>query len=293
MSGVIATIGVLTVVGFVLGGLLAVAARSLTSRDDKVVAVIHELLPKTQCAQCGYPGCRPYALAIANGEAINRCPPGGETLITSLANVLGRDTLPLADDLKPVNAPLVARIREPDCIGCKLCIDACPVDAIIGAPKLMHTVIEELCTGCELCLPPCPVDCIDLITQPVPAAVKPATITVPCIHCGECEPACPRSLAPQQLLMARHNLPLSESLDLDDCVVCRRCDRVCPSEIPLTAIFREMKQSQSERLEAMQFALAAEQRFEQRESRRLIASSSTKARPDDVSALLSSIGDDL
>lgn len=122
------------------------------------------ILPQTQCTKCGYPGCRPYAEAIATGAAgINRCPPGGETVIRQLAALTGRPYLPLDAALGPTMPRRIAMVEEPHCIGCTLCIRACPVDAIAGAPKRMHTVIAELCTGCELCVPPCPVDCITLL----------------------------------------------------------------------------------------------------------------------------------
>lgn len=121
-------------------------------------------LPQTQCGQCGYAGCKPYAIAIARGEAdINQCPPGGSDGVLRLARLLGREAKPLNPDNGVEKPPLVALIREEECIGCTKCIQACPVDAIVGAPKLMHTVIAALCTGCELCIPPCPVDCIDLL----------------------------------------------------------------------------------------------------------------------------------
>lgn len=129
--------------------------------DPSLVERIDALLPQTQCTKCGYDGCRPYAQAIARGEApINRCPPGGDAGIAALARLLGQDPLPL-DESRGKHGPLaVAVIDERHCIGCTLCIAACPVDAIAGANKRMHTVIPDLCTGCELCLPPCPVDCI-------------------------------------------------------------------------------------------------------------------------------------
>jgi electron transport complex protein RnfB len=132
---------------------------------------IDSLLPQTQCTKCGYAGCRPYAEAIARGDAaINRCPPGGAAGIASLAALLQRPVLPL-DSAHGVERPLaVAVIDESRCIGCTLCIDACPVDCIVGAPKRMHTVIASQCTGCDLCLPPCPMDCIAIVpVQPARA----------------------------------------------------------------------------------------------------------------------------
>jgi electron transport complex protein RnfB len=121
----------------------------------------------TRCVPDASFACRPYAEAIARGEAeINRCPPGGEAGIRALAKLLGKPVLPL-DPAHGVEAPrVVALIREAECIGCTKCIQACPVDAIVGGPKAMHTVIAQYCTGCELCLPPCPVDCIDLVPPP-------------------------------------------------------------------------------------------------------------------------------
>jgi len=131
---------------------------------DDLEEAIDRVLPQTQCTKCGYPACGPYARAIAAGEAaINRCPPGGEAGIRALAALTGRPYAPL-DPACGVERPRrVALIDESRCIGCTLCIAACPVDAIAGARKLMHTVIAGLCTGCDLCLPPCPVDCIDMV----------------------------------------------------------------------------------------------------------------------------------
>ena len=133
---------------------------------------IDALLPQTQCTKCGYDACRPYAEAVAAGVAdIDRCPPGGDEGVARLAALLGRPAKPLDPAVGPHRPPQVAAIDERACIGCTKCIQACPVDAIVGASRLMHTVIAEWCTGCELCLPPCPVDCIAL--APV-AALPPA-----------------------------------------------------------------------------------------------------------------------
>ena len=128
---------------------------------------IDALLPQTQCGKCGYSGCLPYARAVAASEAdINQCPPGGAAGIGKLAALLGREAKPLNPDYGSERRRAVALIDEARCIGCTLCIQACPVDAIVGAAKLMHTVIAELCTGCDLCLPPCPVDCIEMLPLP-------------------------------------------------------------------------------------------------------------------------------
>jgi len=130
----------------------------------RLEAAIDGVLPQTQCTKCGYPACRPYAHAVATGEAdINRCPPGGDSGICRLAALTGRAYKPLDPACGLEQPRHAALIEEALCIGCTLCIDACPVDAIAGAPKQMHTVIAELCTGCELCLPPCPVDCIAMV----------------------------------------------------------------------------------------------------------------------------------
>lgn len=135
---------------------------------------IDAVLPQTQCEQCGYHGCRPYAEAIANGEAdINQCPPGGQVGIDALAALLDRATKPLNPDNGVEKSRTLARIVEADCIGCTKCIQVCPVDAIIGAGKRMHTIIDDQCTGCELCVPACPVDCIELDPMPL-AQLDPA-----------------------------------------------------------------------------------------------------------------------
>jgi H+/Na+-translocating ferredoxin:NAD+ oxidoreductase subunit B len=166
------TSGVLliAVLGTLFGLGLGWAARYFRVESDPVVDQIDRILPQTQCAQCGYPGCRPYAEAIAAGQAeINQCPPGGEAGVRALADLLGREPLGLNPENGEEKPPVVAVIDEEVCIGCTLCIQACPVDAILGASKWLHTVIESECTGCELCLPPCPVDCIDLVAPSRPA----------------------------------------------------------------------------------------------------------------------------
>lgn len=142
----------------VLGAALGYASIKFKVEGDPLVDKIEALLPQTQCGQCGYPGCHPYAEAIAKGEAdINLCPPGGSEGVSKLADLLGREAKPLNAEEKPKQ---VALIDENTCIGCTLCIQACPVDAIVGAAKQLHTIVTPLCTGCELCLPPCPVECI-------------------------------------------------------------------------------------------------------------------------------------
>lgn len=145
-----------------------------TDTAPDIAARIDALLPQTQCTRCGYPGCKPYAEAIAGGAAgINQCPPGGSATIAALAALLKRPVLALNPRNGVESAPRVAWIDETRCIGCARCLAPCPVDAIVGAPKYMHTVLGAHCTGCELCLPPCPVDCIELRPGPTPAANQP------------------------------------------------------------------------------------------------------------------------
>jgi electron transport complex protein RnfB len=151
--------------GAVFGAVLGFAAVRFKTEGNPIADQINDLLPQTQCGQCGFPGCRPYAEAIANGEAINKCPPGGEAGIQALADLLDIEVIPLDEEHGEEKIKAVAFIREDECIGCTKCIQACPVDAILGAAKQMHTVIASECTGCDLCLEPCPVDCIDMIPQ--------------------------------------------------------------------------------------------------------------------------------
>ena len=149
----IATIALIAGIG------LSLVSSKLPADEGDLVEQVNKLLPQTQCAQCGYPGCRPFAAAVVDGSAaINLCPPGGEETVRKLADLLGRDVIPLAESI----VPAVAVIDESRCIGCTHCRNACPVDAIVGAHQLMHTIIESECTGCELCIAPCPVDCISM-----------------------------------------------------------------------------------------------------------------------------------
>lgn len=157
---------VLTMVGLAAaaGIAAAFAARRSDEEQSRLVDEIDALLPQTQCGRCTFSGCRPYAAALANGTAdINQCPPGGDATAVALAKLLGREPRPVDPRFGSVPAhPSVAWIDESACIGCVKCIQVCPVDAIVGASKFMHTVIAAQCTGCELCIPPCPVDCIEM-----------------------------------------------------------------------------------------------------------------------------------
>ncbi len=156
-------IAALSLLALVSGVLLGFAARRFAVDADPIVEKVEALLPQSQCGQCGYPGCRPYAEAVTgSGEKINKCAPGGEQVMLKLADLLGIEPQPL--DEGAVEAPIrkVAYIDEANCIGCTKCIQACPVDAIVGATRAMHTVIAEQCTGCDLCVSPCPTDCIEM-----------------------------------------------------------------------------------------------------------------------------------
>ncbi len=147
----------------IFGAILGFASERFKVEGNPIVDQINDLLPQTQCGQCGHPGCKPYAEGIANGEPINKCPPGGQATINDLADLLDMEPVALSEEHGEEKPPMVAVIRENECIGCTKCIQACPVDAILGAAKQMHTVIADECTGCDLCVEPCPVDCIDMV----------------------------------------------------------------------------------------------------------------------------------
>ena len=147
----------IVVLALIFGAILGFASVKLKVEADPIVEKIDAILPQSQCGQCGYPGCKPYAEAIANGDVITKCIPGGRPTVIKIAELLGvepPETEDLAED---------AFIHEDMCIGCTKCIQACPVDAIIGSNKAMHTIIPDLCTGCELCVAPCPTSCISMI----------------------------------------------------------------------------------------------------------------------------------
>ena len=268
-------LAVLTLVGIaaLCGLLLGLAARRLPLAADAVVTAIDALLPQTQCAQCGYPGCRPYAAAIAAGTAqINQCPPGGEALVRELAALLDREPVALDPTFGTNKPQQVAVIREQDCIGCTLCLAVCPVDAIVGSARHMHTVIGSDCTGCELCLPPCPVDCIDMIVQAEPtanAAPYDSTAGAPCIRCGDCVPVCPRHLQPQ-MLYAYCNAgepEKAQAANLSACIECGLCERACPSSIPLVTHFCQAKAQLRHAQHGRAKAHRALQLFEARQAR--------------------------
>ncbi|AYV20443.1 MULTISPECIES: electron transport complex subunit RsxB [Vibrio] len=162
MTTILIAIIALVILAAVFGAVLGFASIKFKVEADPIVDQIDGILPQTQCGQCGYPGCRPYAEAIANGDAINKCPPGGQATIEKLADLMGVEVEDSAHDAEK-SIKKVAFIHEDMCIGCTKCIQACPVDAIVGGTKALHTVIKDECTGCDLCVAPCPTDCIEMI----------------------------------------------------------------------------------------------------------------------------------
>jgi len=219
-----------------LGWLSAwLAARTGTSTAS-IVRKIDALLPQTQCGQCGYPGCLPYSEAIAAGEAINKCAPGGQKTIDALAELLGTGTLaPVAGN--PAEPPAqVVRIREEECIGCNKCLAACPVDAILGAPRHVYTIIADECTGCELCVPVCPVDCIEL----TPRSTGLAGVS---LHRDEPRPQWPvpdeppgriplLQVGPHPAFPPLERPPGKPSAGpVTPCIRCNHCASVCPVQL--------------------------------------------------------------
>ena len=275
-----------TVVG-VLVAIIAVALAGANTRyhrgADALITAIDSLLPQTQCAQCGYPGCLPYAGAVANGAALDLCTPGGAETQAALANLLGRT----AGNTLETSAAVRAFIDEEQCIGCYLCVEACPVDAIVGAPQWLHTVIEDRCTGCELCVSPCPVDCISLLAcEEIPhdSAVSVNSEEAACIRCGRCRDACPVGLEPDLLWWAsRDALPeQAREIGLDICIECGLCNPVCPSGIDLVGVFSTARSALADEAARTNQARRARDLFEERNSRlareQLIASEARRER---------------
>lgn len=270
-------------IGLAAALLLVVAKAVLAAREKEnagaVVEAIDALLPQSQCAQCGYPGCKPYAQAVADGERLDLCTPGGPETAERLQTLLARE----APAELPAPKEQIARIVAADCVGCALCIDACPVDAIAGAPKYLHAVVDAHCTGCELCVPACPVDCIELIAAPangqtVSRRLRPVRRRRPsssvararpeavaCIRCGWCEPACPAGLSPVALHDAFERGLADETAF--DCIECGTCTAVCPSGIDLVSEFRALKTRQWSERTRREKAEAARQRFDARTAR--------------------------
>ena len=260
------TVIAFTLLAFALATL--VLQRRYPNQDNALVEKIHTILPQTQCAQCGYPGCEPYAQALARDNAPpNLCPPGGENVFIQLTELLGEQSNLIKP---PQESGIVAvEIDEAECIGCTLCMPPCPVDAIVGAKGMMHTVVKSLCTGCELCIPACPVDIIHPI-KATPSSTTPAeTHDHHCIGCGLCLAPCPVHLNPQLLfnLVDTQQLTQADNADITRCIECGLCDDSCPSEIPLSQIFEQAK---TELEEAAQQTFAQDQlkqRFDQHQLR--------------------------
>jgi Na+-translocating ferredoxin:NAD+ oxidoreductase subunit B len=232
-----------------IGGLLTFARARRRPATENLADRIDAVLPQTQCTRCGFPACRLYAEAIARGDAdIDRCPPGGDEGIRSLARLLGVAAKPLNPAHGTITAKQVAVILEDQCIGCALCLKACPVDAIVGAPQWIHTVIASECTGCELCVAPCPVDCIELR----PAAELEAEDR------GRMGPAA----AAAQWVFAR-----AMSLGLFDSTERGHCERGSPSRIPLVRRFYETKDAIETQRRARSQADHARQRYQARNLR--------------------------
>ncbi|WP_413112085.1 electron transport complex subunit RsxB [Thaumasiovibrio sp. DFM-14] len=162
MTTILFAVLALAVLAAIFGAILGYASIRFKVDADPIVDKIDAILPQTQCGQCGYPGCRPYAEAIANGDTINKCPPGGQAVVEKLADLMGVE-IPDSDQDSKNEIKRIAFIHEEQCIGCTKCIQACPVDAIVGGTKAIHTVIKEECTGCDLCVDPCPTDCIEML----------------------------------------------------------------------------------------------------------------------------------
>jgi len=272
-------------------GAYALLQRRYPADSVTLIDTVDALLPQTQCAQCNYPGCRPYAEAIVkHGAALNLCPPGGAELHAQLVKLMGDERAGNPPSALP---DVVAVIDENECIGCALCLPPCPVDAIVGAPNKMHTVMTQDCTGCELCIPACPVDCISL--QPVAAPVqqrrrkrRPRRDAAAdaskakaraCINCSHCNPVCPVNLPAQHLLqlVQQERLSAAVELGLMDCIDCGLCDQACPSDIPMAELFSNARWQQQQLLDDADTRQRFKSRFEAH-NLRLAASQQAAAR---------------
>lgn len=254
-----------------------ILTKFFATSNEIVIARIEDLLPQTQCGQCDYAGCRPYAEAVAEGDAINKCVPGGQQVIDSLVSLLGCGA---STPIVPINdadyIPVKAHISEAECIGCNKCVPPCPVDAIIGSPKNVYTVIDSECTGCGLCISACPVDCIALLPlayeqQPEPAEIPVVNSNNACISCNFCAEVCPAQLYPQKLYAFANDMAWHKLYDqqLLNCIECGACSRVCPSEIPLDTIFKQSKKMVLATKQDKEIAKHAKERYEFRKVRLL------------------------
>lgn len=188
MNTIIIAIIAIVCLAAIFGGILGFASIKFKVDGDPIVDEIDAILPQTQCGQCGYPGCRPYAEAVAQGDDINKCIPGGQPTVEKLADLMGVDVPEMSQELTE-NIKKVAFIHEDMCIGCTKCIQACPVDAIVGGTKAVHTVIKDECTGCDLCVAPCPTSCIEMIPViPTTDTWKWQLEAIPVINVTDTEP---------------------------------------------------------------------------------------------------------
>ncbi len=273
-----------------LGWLLSLAHKRWSPGQVALIEAIESKLPQTQCGQCQYPGCRAYAAALAEGEAIDLCPPGGESTLIALSNLLNRaaERLNASETLIDFShtPAQVAQIREPECVGCTVCIGVCPVDAIIGAQGFMHGVLHDQCTGCELCVPACPVDCIDLLERPEGSfrrkalRAEPSLEPLGCIRCGRCDQVCPREIPVRDLWWS-----IRQGLDTEPvgpgaeaCIACGLCDASCPSGISLATPILQQATRDRERRELRRQAERASKLYDSTSQRRTQEITTAEAR---------------